>query len=288
MGLRPTLDSGRSSPGEKRADGPERRGPRETPCVLAGMRAGVGGASAPQGHAGRAKRPPVGGGRWNEGERGAGERQALFGHGVGAQVEAFGSFGHHRRVSIRGPSRNPAHPPAQSIQPLPIRQGQPPHSSPITHHPPPTAHHPLPLSAKPPRRAPAALTRPASAGQLVGPRHRRSTGGHRLSGPSARFSPVLERAESRVGRRPIGEADAERSAAEWSALYSGRGSTTLTKKRAAPTATSSAGGTENATPPAQGNSRSRWCLTGVAITLGPCCTGRPAGRQIGRTRGRRL
>ncbi|MBZ9639853.1 hypothetical protein, partial [Streptomyces sp. PSKA30] len=49
----------------------------------------------------------------------------------------------------------------------------------------------------------------------------------------ARFSPVLERTGSRGGRRPIGAADAEWSAAERSALDAGRGSTTLAKKRAA-------------------------------------------------------
>src|SRR5687768_8598428 len=45
--------------------------------------------------------------------------------------------------------------------------------------------------------------------------------------PLARFSPVLERAGSRVGRRPIAEGDAEWSAAERSALDAARGSTTL-------------------------------------------------------------
>ncbi len=55
--------------------------------------------------------------------------------------------------------------------------------------------------------------------------------GHPFSGPLARFSLVLERAESRVARRAIGGADAER---QRSALYSGRGGTTLARKRVAP------------------------------------------------------
>lgn len=52
----------------------------------------------------------------------------------------------------------------------------------------------------------------------------------RRFGPPARFSPVLERTGSRVGRRQIAEGDATAG----SALEAGRGrSTTLTKKRAA-------------------------------------------------------
>ncbi|GGZ76729.1 hypothetical protein GCM10010344_49690 [Streptomyces bluensis] len=75
---------------------------------------------------------------------------------------------------------------------------------------------------------------PAASGRQANPRHAPIPLAPRSPGLPARFFPVLERAESRVGRRPIAEGDAER---QRSALYSGRGSTTLTKKRAAPTVT---------------------------------------------------
>ncbi|MGC0377492.1 hypothetical protein RKD28_005008 [Streptomyces sp. SAI-229] len=132
-----------------------------------------------------------------------------------------------------------------------FQQHPPPPSSPTTFRAPPTP--PGSFAAKPTRHAGKTRARPttnrsplsppgvqarrdrAREPRLTGRRtpHRRHASATRSSGPLARFSPVLERAGSRVGRRPIAAGDAEWSAAERSALDAARGSTTLTKKRVA-------------------------------------------------------
>ncbi|MGC0376963.1 hypothetical protein RKD28_004479 [Streptomyces sp. SAI-229] len=128
--------------------------------------------------------------------------------------------------------RSPPNPPG-----VQARRGCAPHHPPLAAKPArragetlvraPTAH--PAAAAEPTRRAGEARARPGTRG--TGQRAWIATvpGPPLLSGPLARFSPVLERAGSRVGRRPIAEGDATAG----SALDAARGSTTLPKKRVA-------------------------------------------------------
>ncbi len=171
---------------------------------------------------------PTGRPRSRRGRAGRGGAAAIGRFGTPPQTRTWPSRPHPCPKPSTHPHRRPrataAHPSA------------PTHRPPRTHRPPAVSRQPSAVSRQPPsrpgvqaRRDRARKPRPAAKPTPT----RRPTPGPHPSGPPARFSPVLERAESRVERSGIGVADATGG----SALYSARGSTTLTKKRAARTRT---------------------------------------------------
>lgn len=193
MGLRPTLDSARSSTRKKRASAPERRVAEARRPLRPATQSPARGRTPPRLHAGSPQRLTAGG---------------------------------RSRPGTGNPRADPLSKTEDKIANLSsvFGRGPPPHRQPPTSHPPGVGRLARPACWR-------GADAPSPPGEWQTGVRDDVPGTPTLPRPPARFSPVLEQAGSRVTRRVIAEGDAQR---QRSALDADRGSTTLTKKRAAP------------------------------------------------------